>query len=53
MKGQKKIDIARSSGSSLREILLYDLTRYWPLFDEVGFARHKKHEILRPLESDL
>ena len=23
------------------------------LFDEVGLARHKKHEILKPLESDL
>ena len=37
----------------LREILQYDLTRDCPLSDEVRLARYKKHEILKPLESDL
>ena len=52
-KAEKKIHIACLSGSPLREILQYDLTRDCHLFDEVGLARHKKHEILKPLESDL
>ena len=52
-KAQKEIEIARSRDYPLREILQYDLTRDCPLFDEVGLARHKKHEILKPLESDL
>ena len=46
------MDIVRSRDFSLPKILQY-LTRYCPSFDEVGFARHKKHEILKPLESDL
>ena len=28
-------------------------TRDCPLFDEAGLAGYKKHEILKPLESDL
>ena len=48
----KKMDIVRSRDFSLPKILQY-LTRYCLSFDEVGFARHKKHEILKPLESDL
>ena len=52
-KAQKKMDIAHSRGFPLWEFLLCDLTRDCSLFDEVGLARHKKHEILRPLESDL
>ena len=52
-KTQKKIFIALSRGSPLREILQYDLTRDFPLFDEAGLARHKKHEILKPLEINL
>ena len=40
-KAQKKRDIARLRGSPLRKILQYDLTRYYPLFDKVGLARHK------------
>ena len=43
------MDIALSSGFPLREILHYDPIRDCPLFDEVGLARHKKHEILKPL----
>ena len=47
------MDIAHSRGFPLCEILLCDLIRDCSLFDEVGLARHKKHEILKPLESDL
>ena len=45
--------IAVPKCSSLHNILQYDLTRDCPLFDEVGLTRHKKHKILKPLESDL
>ena len=34
-------------------MLQFDLTRDCLLFDEVGLARHKRHEILKPLKSDL
>ena len=52
-KAQKEDDIALSKGFPLSEILQYDMTRGCPLFVDVGIARHKKHEILKPLESDL
>ena len=52
-KAQKKMDSALSRGFPLCEILHYDLTRGCPLFDEAGLAIHKKHEILKPLKSDL
>ena len=47
------MDIAFSSGFPLREILQYDLIRDYPLFDEVGLARHKKNEILKPWGGSL
>ena len=47
------MDSALSRGFPLCEILHYDLTRGCPLFDEAGLAIHKKHEILKPLKSDL
>ena len=34
-------------------MLQFDLTRDCLLLDEVGLARHKRHEILKPLKSDL
>ena len=46
---QKKIDIARSRGNSTREILHYDHVEY-PSFDEGSLIKHKKHELLVPLE---
>ena len=42
-----------SRGFPLRKILQYDLTRNCLLFDEVGLERYKKHEIFKPLESDI
>ena len=47
------MDIACWRGFPIRIILQYDLTRYCFLFDKVWLARHKKHEILKPLGSDL
>ena len=52
-KAQKKMDIACLRGHAIREILQYDLIEDCPLFDEVGLARHKKHEILKPIENHL
>ena len=52
-KAQKEDDIALSRGFPLSEIVQYDKTRGCPLFDDVGIARHKKHEILKSLENDL
>ena len=46
---QKKIDIARSRGYSTREILQYDHVEYL-CFDEGNLTKHKKHELLVPLE---
>lgn len=42
------MNIARSRSFPLRQILHYDLTRDYLLFDEVGLARHRKCEILKP-----
>ena len=47
---QKKMDIPHSRVSPLCEILQYDLPRDCPLFDEAGFARHKKHEIIENVD---
>ena len=47
------MDIARARDISLQEILKYDILPDCPLFDNIGIRPHKKHEILKPLESVL
>ena len=49
---QEKIDIARSRGYSAWEILLYDHVEY-PCFGKGNLTKHKKQELLVPLEQLL
>lgn len=47
---QKTIDIARSRGFSISEILEPDLLRYNPLFDEDDTRKPDKHVLTKELE---
>ena len=50
---QKEIDMARSRGIAMSELLKHDLVEESPLFDENDMTKPQKHIMIQELEKQL